>query len=224
MPDEQSPATPLLSSTLVRAVVALALVVVILGAVLLLRGGDGDAGGTAVTETPAAEVTPYTSDVYTVCGDEGDVALAAAGPPVVGEPAPDFALCDAEGQFVRRVSDMQGQVVWLNFWATWCVPCKKELPDIQALYDELQDDGLEVLIVNYRESAEEALEFLPPLGISMPVVLDQGGSVYDEYRLAGLPDSFFIDREGVLAAVYYGFVNEEIARERLAMAGLEAAP
>jgi thiol-disulfide isomerase/thioredoxin len=143
---------------------------------------------------------------------------------VIGQPAPDFALCDDTGAFVRRVSDMKGEVVWLNFWATWCVPCKKELPDIQALYDEMQDDGLEVLIVNYRESSEEALEFLPPLGISMPVVLDEAGTVYDEYRLAGLPDSFFIDREGVLAAVYYGFVNEEIARERLAMAGLESAP
>jgi cytochrome c biogenesis protein CcmG/thiol:disulfide interchange protein DsbE len=86
----------------------------------------------------------------------------------------------------------------------------------------MRDDGLEVMIVNYRESQDEALEFLPPLGVSMPVVLDQDGSVYDDYRLAGLPDSFWVGRDGNIAAVYYGYVNEEIARERLALAGLES--
>src|SRR5688572_17981057 len=101
MPDEQPAASSFLSSTLVRVAIAIVVVIAIIGAVLLLRGGDGDADGTTVTETPVAEARAYASDVFTVCGDEVDVALAAAGPPVVGEAAPDFALCDAEGQFVR---------------------------------------------------------------------------------------------------------------------------
>ena len=209
-----------LSNWMLRAGVAVLAIAAIVGIVLLVRGGDGDAGGTA-TGTPAADSTPYPADVFKVCGADVEATLVASGPPVIGEPAPDFALCDEDGAFVQRLSDMKGRVVWLNFWATWCVPCKKELPDIQALYDEMHADGLDVMIVNYRESREEALAFLPQLGISMPLVLDTTGSVYDEYRLAGLPDNFWVGRDGNVAAVYYGFVNEEIARERLAKAGLE---
>lgn len=213
---------PMLAHPLVRGGIAAVVVAAIVGGVLLVRAGRSDsAEDDGATTTPEASATPYAADVFTVCSDDVPATLAANGPPVIGQPAPDFALCDGSGEFVRRVSDMKGQVVWLNFWATWCVPCKKELPDIQALYDEMRADGLEVLIVNYRESEQDALAFLPPLGIAMPVVLDRSGSVYEDYRLGGLPDSFFIDRDGNIAAVYYGFVNDEIARERLAMAGLE---
>ena len=166
----------------------------------------------------------YGAPVYTLCGDDVPEAAVSGGggPPVIGEAPPDFALCDEGGAFVTRLSDMQGKVVWLNFWATWCVPCKKELPDIQKLYDELHADGLEVLIINYKESQGKALEFLPQIGISLPLVVDRPGKIYDRYRLTGLPDSFFVDREGKLAALYYGFLNEEIARGRGAHAGLQS--
>lgn len=163
----------------------------------------------------------YEGVVYSLCADDvGGATLASGGAPVKGEAAPDFALCDGDGAFVTTLSGMKGTVVWLNFWATWCVPCKKELPDIQKLYDEKRDEGLEVLIINYQESQAKALDFLPRLGIAMPAVIDRSGRIYEQYKLNGLPDSFFVDRDGKIAALYYGFLTEEIARERLADAGL----
>lgn len=201
-----------MQSRWVRTGVAVAAIAIAVAAVLLVRqGDDGDAGNTPNDVT-------YAAPVFTICDEEAD--LVSEDPPVVGEPAPDFALCDDDGTFVKRLSDMRGSVVWLNFWATWCVPCKRELPDIQALYDEKREDGLEVLIVNYEERREKAIPFLDALGIEMPVVIDRGGRVYDRYRLTGLPDSFFIGADGNLAAIYYGFLNEEIARDRLEAAGL----
>jgi thiol-disulfide isomerase/thioredoxin len=205
--------------------VAAGVIIAIVAVLLIVRAGRGSgsgdsvAGGSAATTPSAAD---YRAPVYTLCGDDvPEAAVAEGGPPVIGEPPPDFALCDANGVFVTRLSDMKDKVVWLNFWATWCVPCKKELPGIQRLYDENRAGGLAVLIINYKEPEATALEFLTQLGISLPLLLDSRGEIYDSYRLTGLPGSFFVDREGKLAALYYGYLNEEIARERLADAGLE---
>jgi thiol-disulfide isomerase/thioredoxin len=206
-----------------RPAVRLSIAILVVGAavagVLLAREGSGDSGA-AGSGTPAS--VAYVAPVYTLCeeGARGEGVLEG-GRAAVGEPAPDFALCDDDGDFVTTLSQMQGKVVWLNFWATWCVPCKRELPDIQKLYDELRESGLEVLIINYRESREKAVAFLPGLGVEMPVVIDRPGAIYDQYRLTGLPDSFFIGRDGRIATLYYGFVTEEIARERLRTAGIE---
>lgn len=214
---QQTPNTSLLTRPLVRGIIAAVVLAAAIGAVVFVRqDDDADAGDATIDATPVS----YAETVYTLCDDSVDAELASTGPPVIGQPAPDFALCDENGEFVTTLSGMKGKVVWLNFWATWCVPCKRELPDIQALYDEKKDAGLEVLIINYRESQEKALGFLPGLDVAMPVVIDRPGTIYDRYRLTGLPDSFFIDTEGNVAALYYGFINEEIARGRLADAGL----
>jgi thiol-disulfide isomerase/thioredoxin len=213
-----------LNSTPVRAAIAVLLIAGIAAGVLLIREGDGN--GDAATTTPAAGTsTPaaYTAPVYYLCDDataEANGILPASGPPVIGEPAPDFALCDETGAYLTKLSDMRDRVVWLNFWATWCVPCKRELPDIQALHDEFKDAGLDVLIINYQESAGTALDFLPRLGISMPAVIDREGAIYEDYRLTGLPDSFWVGRDGNVATLYYGFITEEIARNRLEALGL----
>ncbi|MBI2723832.1 MAG: TlpA family protein disulfide reductase [Chloroflexi bacterium] len=139
--------------------------------------------------------------------------------PVIGQPAPSFALRRADGTVVR-LADLRGKVVWINFWATWCVPCKKELPDIQKVFDEKQAAGLEVITINVKERPDDALAFFADRGLTLPLVFDDDGAVYEQYRLQGLPDSFFIDRDGNLAALQYGFLTEEKMRERLAKAGL----
>ena len=214
---QQAPDTSFFNRPLVRGTIAVVVIGAAIGAVLLLqRGQDSDAGEATTDATPVS----YAETVYTLCDDSVDVELASTDPPVIGDPAPDFALCDGSGEFVTTLSGMKGKVVWLNFWATWCVPCKRELPDIQTLYDEKKDAGLEVLIINYREPQGKALGFLSGLDIALPVVIDRPGTIYDRYRLTGLPDSFFIDADGNVAALYYGFINEEIARGRLADAGL----
>ncbi|MBI5288363.1 MAG: TlpA family protein disulfide reductase [Chloroflexi bacterium] len=211
----------LLDSPLLRGGIAAAVIVVVAAVLLVVRAGRGSGSDGGITTGPTPDATDYGATIYTLCGnDVAETAVSGGGPPVVGQPPPDFALCDADGSFVTTLSGMKGKVVWLNFWATWCVPCKKELPDIQKLYDEKNAEGLEVLIINYKESQGKALEFLPQLDISLPLVIDRPGEIYGRYRLTGLPDSFFIGRDGNLATLYYGFVNEEIARERLTQAGL----
>jgi thiol-disulfide isomerase/thioredoxin len=119
-----------------------------------------------------------------------------------------------------KLSDLRGSVVWINFWATWCRPCKQELPDIQKLYREKRDQGLEVLAINYQDPAEDAIAYFRDNDLQIPMLLDPNGSVYDQYRLQGLPDSFFVDREGNVAALHYGYMTEEKMRQRLEQAGL----
>ena len=139
--------------------------------------------------------------------------------PRIGELAPQFELRNVDGQAVR-LSDFRGKVVWINFWATWCGPCRRELPDIARLAAEFGDDDLVVLAVNQEQSATVARDFWEELGLDLPILLDSNGEVSNQYRLRGLPNNFFIDREGVLQSFQLGFLVEEQMRESLAAAGL----
>ena len=142
--------------------------------------------------------------------------------PEVGEPAPQFALRDPDGE-IHRLSDYRGQVVWINFWATWCSPCRRELPDIQRLANEFRDQDLVVLAVNLRQSADRARAFWEELDLNLPILLDRDGDVAEQYRLRGLPNNFFIDGDGTLRSFQLGFLTEEQMRERLAEVGLRSA-
>jgi len=199
-----TPTRAMLERPIVRGALAATLLVALAALFLYLRNVDG--GGQSID----SDGTP--SDV-TARGPLDDRS------PAKGSPAPDFELLTAEGELIT-LGDLRGQVVWINFWATWCGPCRRELPDIQRLYDEKRDQGLRVLAVNLEESAEQARAFWDELGLSLPILLDSEGEVYDQYRLQGLPDSFFVDRQGNVAAVHYGFLTEEQARDRLSQAGL----
>ena len=139
--------------------------------------------------------------------------------PEVGEPAPQFALRDPDGN-VHRLDDFRGQVVWVNFWATWCGPCRRELPAMQRLANEFQDQGLVILAVNFRESSGTALDFWEELDLALPMLLDSDGAVAEQYRLFGFPDHFFIDRDGVVQSLEMGDLTEDEMRERLAELGL----
>ena len=139
--------------------------------------------------------------------------------PKVGEPAPQFALRDPEGN-VHRLDDFRGKVVWVNFWATWCGPCRRELPAMQRLANEFQDQGLVILAIDFQESSGVALDFWEELELELPMLLDSDGAVYEQYRLFGLPDHFFIDRDGVIRSLEMGDLTEDEMRERLAELGL----
>ena len=195
-----------------RAIVAALLLAALGGGVLFVRSQRGGSGGGPVSvagaPTQSASAEP-----------EVGVGSLDDHKPIKGQPAPDFALRDADGKLVK-LSDLRGKVVFVNFWASWCVPCKKELPDIQKVYDEKHTDGLEVLAVNWQEDLETATAFFSSHDIRLPLLLDQSGSVYAQYRLQGLPDSFFVDRDGNIAAFQFGFLTEAKMRERLATAGL----
>ena len=139
--------------------------------------------------------------------------------PEVGEPAPDFALVDArDGQTVRRLSDFRGQTVVLNWYASWCPPCQSEIPDFQTAYASLAGE-IVVLAVNLQESPERAAAMLAALGATFPSVLDSDGAVARQYRLLGMPSTFFIDRDGIVRSMGSGRITAEALRDELAKLG-----
>ena len=132
-------------------------------------------------------------------------ACSAGGvEPVVGAQAPDFRLPDLDGEMVR-LRDLRGQNVLLNFWATWCGPCRDEMPVIQARYNH---GGFAVLAVDFGESRQQVAGFLAQIGVELPVALDADGRVQELYRVRGYPTTFFIDRRGVIRAMYIGQMSE----------------
>src|SRR3972149_6581187 len=135
---------------------------------------------------------------------EMPAALVPAGMKVeakVGSLAPDFLLLELDGGDFR-LSDLRGKAVIVNFWATWCTPCRKEMPQFVAAYDGYKDEGLEVGAVNVQESPSIIRPVAEDFGMEFTVVLDKRGAVSDSYRLIGLPMTYFIDREGGLRSVF----------------------
>jgi len=132
--------------------------------------------------------------------------LAPAGAAVeakVGSLAPDFLLLELGGGDFR-LSGLRGKGVIVNFWATWCKPCRKEMPQFVAAYDRYKDEGLAIVAVNLQESQSIIRPFVDDFGMEFPVVLDKRGAVSDSYRLIGLPMTYFIDRDGVIRSVFQG--------------------
>ena len=117
--------------------------------------------------------------------------------------APDFTLQTPEGHQVK-LSDYQGQVILLNTWATWCPPCRAEMPALEAYYREHKDDGFVVLAVNSQESVSTVTAFITAEGFTFPVLLDPDGAVMSSYGVRSLPTSFFIDRDGTVRRVWNG--------------------
>ncbi len=144
--------------------------------------------------------------------------------PQAGKLAPDFEVSDFEGDR-HRLSDFRGKVVYVNFWATWCLFCVKELPDIQELLDRHPDD-LVVISVDRAEPAEKAADFfqkVPRLdgetGISFTVNgVDPDDTLYNEYRGIGMPVSIFVDANGVVTMVNNGFLQLSQMEEAFAEA------
>jgi len=118
-------------------------------------------------------------------------------PPLVGSPAPEIALKDLQGRDIK-LSDLRGKVVLVNFWATWCKPCKEEMPAMQASYDKLRDKGFVVLAVNELEDTARVAEHIRTHGHTFEVVMDHNNQVANMYGVVGLPASFLIDPQGIV--------------------------
>ncbi|GAC1639426.1 MAG: TlpA disulfide reductase family protein [Herpetosiphon sp.] len=118
-------------------------------------------------------------------------------------PAPPFTLVTSTGMPVT-LSDFKGQVVLLNIWATWCPPCRAEMPTIEATYKQYHGQGFTVLAINIQESSGTVAAFMTKYGLSFPALLDRDGKVSGTYQAFALPSSFFIDRLGIVRAIYRG--------------------
>jgi peroxiredoxin len=132
------------------------------------------------------------------------LACAGEGPaPIVGRRAPDFTLSSIDGGRIS-LSELQGRPVVVNFFATWCQPCKKELPAFQALAAQYAESGLAFLLVDMQEDPDDVAVFLGELGVTLPAVVDASGEVSKAYRVRGLPSTFFVGRDGLIKAVQLG--------------------
>lgn len=142
--------------------------------------------------------------MWAVRAPEGAGAGQIASPRA-GFPAPEFTLPLAGGG-EASLADYRGQVVILNLWASWCLPCRAEMPAIEAVYMAQRGRGLAVLAVNstYQDSVDRALAFVDELGVTFPILLDKDGSVSKRYLLRALPTTFFIDRRGIIREVIVG--------------------
>ncbi len=128
----------------------------------------------------------------------------APDPTLIGSVAPDFELLDENGQTVR-LSDYRGNLVFLNFWATWCEPCVIEMPDMMALNEKFRDRPFKMLAVSIDTSWEAVHEFYEEHGLDIPTALDPGRQVYTKYRALGVPETFFIDGNGNIVQKFISY-------------------
>jgi peroxiredoxin len=131
------------------------------------------------------------------------IDTGATQPPQTGQPAPDFYFETPEGQSTS-LSQLQGTPVLLNFWATWCGPCRYEMPFLQQIHQERPGDELALLAVNVGESSSQVGQFLDSTGFSFTVLLDKQAAVAQRYNVLGIPATFFIDKEGIIQNIQVG--------------------
>ncbi len=182
-------------------------------------GGTGGTGRSRPRATPAGDAVRApkvrgAARVYTVAALAGAVVLAAVWlprqrvrPVVAGYPAPQFAVTDAAGEPVT-LDSYDGRVVLVNVWATWCAPCREEMPSMQRLYDRFSRDDFEIAAISVDAPPRSAdargkpggdpIAFARELGLTFPVLLDPTGEIQRTYRTSGVPESFVIGRDGII--------------------------
>jgi peroxiredoxin len=185
--------------------VAVALLVAVLAALGIFVGGGQEATSTTPQLSPAG---PATIAVDSELLDE-----ISTTPLQAGEEAPDFRYTLADGTS-STLSDLRGQKVILNFWASWCAPCVHEMPAIQEVSNE-HGDELVVLAVNRDEQVEQIEAFAEELGLSITLIANTESDITDRYGASGLPTTYFINTDGTIAYRHIGVMDKPFIEERV---------
>ena len=137
--------------------------------------------------------------------------------PREGFSAPDFTLEQLGGGQVT-LSQLRGKVVMINLWASWCAPCRIEMPAIEKVYRVYKDQGFVVLGLNttFQDSEFEAAAFVKQLDLTFPILLDRSGATSNRYQLRALPSTYFVDRKGIIRAAVFGAMNDALIESKVA--------
>jgi peroxiredoxin len=135
-------------------------------------------------------------------------AIAVTSDTLIGRPAPDFTLTDLSGAKVH-LADLRGKVTFLNFWATYCAPCRVEMPVFQALLDGRILGSAHVLTVNRGDSIDQIQGFFKEIAVNLPTALDNDGTVADQYRIVNLPVTYILDKQGVIVDRHIGIMTAD---------------
>ena len=143
--------------------------------------------------------------------------LSSSPNPREGFLAPDFTLDTLDGKKVT-LSELRGEIVLINLWATWCPPCRAEMPALENAYEQYKDSGVVILGLNVtnQDSEKDIPLFVDEFGLTFPILLDRDGSVSALYQLRGLPTTYFVNREGIIRTVVVGGpMNETFIRSKI---------
>jgi len=140
-------------------------------------------------------------------------ALTSANDPLKGKPAPDFALAalSTHAEPPIHLANLRGKPVVINFWASWCTPCADEAPLLQAAWQHARTKGVIFIGIDYQDTQSDGLSFLQKRGITYPSAIDANGATAINYGVTGTPETFFIDRRGVVVAT----VRSQITAQQL---------
>ena len=138
----------------------------------------------------------------------------------VGDPAPDFSLPALDDRVMITLADHRGKVVYLDFWSSWCLPCRISLPLLSAMRDELFGESFEIVAIDVDRIPKDGRDFLKRYPASYPVASDSTGATAERYNLVGMPTSFIIDREGIVRHIHTGFEENDIEEIRAQLEAL----
>lgn len=122
-----------------------------------------------------------------------------------GHSAPAFSLPRLDNQQILSLAKLRGQVVYVDFWASWCPPCAESLPALQSLYEELQPQGFTVVAINLDETVLQAQRFVQPMTLTYPILFDANKQTPQQYGITGMPTAFLLDRHGNIHSRHTGF-------------------
>lgn len=211
--DRQEPASEQRTGRIIRPhPLVLIVIAMVVGVMVLLNVLTAARGG-----TPEAA----TSQVQRAAGGPAIIAVDSR---LIGEPdgkqldvgalAPDFAYTLADGS-VHTLSELRGKKVMINFWATWCPPCRAEMPDIQDALNRYGNEGFTVLAVNRNEALNQIQAFADEMGLTLPLITNVAGDISDAYGARGLPISYFINTDGSISFRQIGIMNANFIAQRI---------